>query len=75
MQERAAHGKLHKSCTRYFIRMSVDVRYRSARVSFLGAGATPGAKNCAENNSRFFLGVQARGRAPARTFALVTELF
>ena len=26
MQERAAHGKLHKSRTGYFIRMSVDLR-------------------------------------------------
>ena len=26
MQERTAHGKLHKSRTDYFIRMSVDLR-------------------------------------------------
>ena len=36
MQERAAHGKLHKSRTGYFIRMSVDVRMTGKCGCFFG---------------------------------------
>ena len=53
MQERAAHGKLHKSRTGYFIRMSVDVRmpvrcgcFLVSRAGLYGSGYAALSNGC-----------------------------